>query len=329
MSTLATTRTSDGRALQDLAYTYDPVGNVVQIGDAVQQPVFWDGAVVDGTALYTYEPVYRLARAQAREHAGGLEAPRTDADIPIAPLPHPNDDHALIPYAESYVYDKVGNIHLISHGPPGGPAAWTSPMRYVAGTNRLDQTMADHDKAEDPQWHGRYTYDAHGNMTSMPHLAVIDWDWKDQMQRADLGGGGAVYFTYDASGERARKVWEHGGTIDERMYLGGYEIYRQRIVGTVVLERQTLHVMDGVKRIAMVETKTIATPVPLSPPTPVIRFQLGNHLGSVALEIDVTGQVIWYRGIPSVRDERLSRSERDRGQSEALSVHRQGARRGD
>src|SRR5262249_851977 len=146
----------------------------------------------------------------------------------------------LIAYGESYQHDKVGNIELITHGPPGSAPAWLQPMRYAAGTNRLDQTMAAGDQQSDAQWHGRYTYEADGNMTSMPHLAAIDWDWKDQMQRADKGGGGAVYFTYDAGGERVRKVWEHGGTIDERIYLGGYEIYRQRKSGTIALERETL-----------------------------------------------------------------------------------------
>ncbi|HYQ40903.1 MAG TPA: hypothetical protein VER11_03020 [Polyangiaceae bacterium] len=30
------------------------------------------------------------------------------------------------------------------------------------------------------------------------------------MRRVDKGGGGQVFFTYDASGQRVRKVWEHG-----------------------------------------------------------------------------------------------------------------------
>ncbi|MGH2416370.1 MAG: hypothetical protein ACRDEA_22290, partial [Microcystaceae cyanobacterium] len=26
-----------------------------------------------------------------------------------------------------------------------------------------------------------YTYDAHGNMTSMPHLTLMRWDYKDEL----------------------------------------------------------------------------------------------------------------------------------------------------
>jgi RHS repeat-associated protein len=293
LQTLKTTRTTG--SLQDLAYTYDPVGNIAQISDADQAPVWWGGQVTDGTALYWYEPVYRLARADAREHPGGFGSPRTDVDIPIAPLPHPNDGQKLIQYSEVYDYDLVGNIKSISHGPPNGAAAWVSPMRYDASSNRLLATMVDGDDAKQPEtWHGLYAYDAFGNMTSMPHLARIDWDWKDRMQRADKGGGGAVYFTYDASGERARKVWEHGALVEERIYLGGYEIYRRRNNGSLELERETLHVMDGVKRIALVETKTVDVDVPSLTPKPTTRFQLGNHLGSVSLEIDEVGSIISY-----------------------------------
>jgi hypothetical protein len=38
-------------------------------------------------------------------------------------------------------------------------------------------------------------------------------------------------FAYDASGQRVRKVYEHSGLIEERTYLGGYEVYR-KYVGT-------------------------------------------------------------------------------------------------
>jgi RHS repeat-associated protein len=119
------------------------------------------------------------------------------------------------------------------------------------------------------------------------------------MVSADLlGTGGTVYFTYDAAGQRVRKVWEHNALIEERIYLGGAELYRKRQQQgqnwEVVLERKTLHVMDDERRIALVETKTIDTSVPPFQPSPVIRFQLGNHLGSSMLEVDEFGLVISY-----------------------------------
>jgi RHS repeat-associated protein len=52
--------------------------------------------------------------------------------------------------------------------------------------------------------------------------------------------------------------------------------------------------MDGVQRIAMVETKTIEGAGPIATPVPKQRFQLGNHLGSAMLEVDETGLIISY-----------------------------------
>ncbi|XXX77327.1 RHS repeat-associated core domain-containing protein [Sorangium sp. So ce134] len=118
------------------------------------------------------------------------------------------------------------------------------------------------------------------------------------MVSASKGGGGVVYFTYDAAGQRARKVYEHNGLIEERVYLGGWEVYRKRQrqeqTWEVVLERETLHMMDGERRVALIETKTIDTSVPAFQPGTVIRFQVGNQLGSAVLEVDDAGLVFSY-----------------------------------
>jgi len=85
-----------------------------------------------------------------------------------------------------------------------------------------------------------------------------------------------------------RKVWEHSGLVDERIYLGGWEVYRRRDASGVLLERQTLHAMDGMKRIALVEATTVGEGGTAT------RFQLGNHLGSAVLEVDEAGRVLSY-----------------------------------
>jgi hypothetical protein len=46
-------------------------------------------------------------------------------------------------------------------------------------------------------------------MTHMSSLPVIDWDYADRMHHANKGpGGGDVFFTYDGSGQRVRKVFQ-------------------------------------------------------------------------------------------------------------------------
>ena len=79
-----------------------------------------------------------------------------------------------------------------------------------------------------------YTYtdaqgnDVHGCMTAINSM-TMEWDFKDQLQQVDLGGGGTAYYVYDASGQRVRKVTErqNGTRKSERIYLGGFEIYRE------------------------------------------------------------------------------------------------------
>jgi RHS repeat-associated protein len=86
--------------------------------------------------------------------------------------------------------------------------------------------------------------------------------------------------------------------MKERIYLGGFEIYREYNGKgeKVVSERETLHSMDDQQRIALMETKTFEDKDGeiLAAQKPLIRYQLGNHLGSAAVEMDSDGKVISY-----------------------------------
>jgi len=288
LTRLRTVRTSGGAVLQDLAYTYDGVGNIVQIADAVS----FANPAVSADGLYTYDAIYQLVDAEGREHPG--QQP-TDADPDLLRLDHPEDMQGLRRYRERYAYDAAGNILEMAHIPlGGGPPGWTRAYAYASDSNRLLATSAPGDPPGTLSL--AYGYDAHGNMTSIPHLPEMRWDHADRLQFADRGGGGTVWFVYDAAGQRVRKIYEHGAYAEERVYLGGYELYRKRGLasGDVELERQTLHVDDGARRITLVETKTIDTTVPGFVPFTRLRFQLENHLGSACLELDGAAQVITY-----------------------------------
>lgn len=286
LTRLASSRSADGD-LQDLSYTYDTVGNIVGIYDGARQTLFYAGNVVTPDAEYTYDPLYRLVTATGREHIG--QTSQVDhADPPRQPLPHPNDTAAMRRYTESYGYDPAGNIVTLVHQANGG--SWTRRYRYAADSNRLLATSVPGDAPDDS-----YLYDRHGSMTAMPHLAAIGWDFGDRMQAVDLGGGGTVFYGYAAGGQRVRKVHEHNGaTVEERIYLGGFEIYRKRVGDRVELERETLHLMDGQTRVALVETSTVEDGAAVAAPAPRIRYQLGSHLGSATLEVDDAGQLLSY-----------------------------------
>lgn len=283
-------------SLQDLAYVYDPAGNITHIEDAAQQTVYFRNQVVTPSADYTYDAVYRLLVAEGREHIGQVSQPETSwNDAFRINLPHPNDGQAMRRYVERYSYDPVGNFLQLAHQATNGN--WTRGYSYDeasliepdAHSNRLSSVVVG---GSEPQ---RFAYDAHGNLAAMPHLGSMAWDHRDQLQQVDLGGGGTAYCVYDASGQRVRKVVEKNGgnLVEERITLGGFEVFRRRnAAGTVLLERESLHVMDDRRRIALVETRTVGDEVEV--PVQLARYQLGNHLGSASLEVDADGQIITY-----------------------------------
>jgi RHS repeat-associated protein len=291
LSRLRSLRSSDGRVLQDLRHTYDPVGNVVEIRDGADPIAFATREAASGDGRYRYDALYRLIEAEGREHPGQQPS---GGDPPLGAMPHRNDLSALRRYAERYAYDSTGNLLEVAHRAREG--SWTRRYSYAEDSNRLLRSSAPFDREGDAGSE-TYAYDANGNMTAMPHLAEMRWDFDDRLAFVDLRGGGSVHYAYDADGKRVRKVREHGGLLEERVYLGGYEIYRRHRGGQLELERETLHVMDNHRRVALVETKTRDADEPwLSSESarPRQRYQLDNHLRSSVVELDEQAGVISY-----------------------------------
>jgi len=322
LTRLATTRLgfpTDERAVQDLKYTYDPVGNITHIQDDAQDAIFFSNQRVEPSNDYTYDAIYRLIQATGREHlgqngAGALMAPVPTSynDVPRVNLLHPNDGNAMGTYQEQYEYDGVGNfLQYVHKGSNPANPGWTRSYTYSEVSllepgkvsNRLSRTTI---SGAQPYIEA-YTYDVHGNMTSMPQLQAVQWDFKDQLQVArrqavnsdDADGvqhqGERTYYVYDSAGQRVRKATEreNGTLMKERIYLGGCEIYREYdgSGSTITLERQSLHVMDDKQRIALVETRTQGSD---GTAAQLIRYQFSNHLGSASLELDDRSRIISY-----------------------------------
>ena len=293
LSRLRAFREADNVRLQDLSYTYDPVGNITHIRDDAQQTTFFMNAVVEPSTSYTYDAIYRLLEAKGREHAGQVaDKQRDHVEVARFDIPHANSPGCMRHYKESYSYDAVGNITQMKHHWDSN--GWTRHYRYATDSNRLLEASRPADDPAGP-YTEKYSYDTHGSMIAMPHLPEIIYDSADQMREVDLLGGGRAFYVYDAAGQRVRKVHEHNGAmVEERIYLGGFEIYRKHVGGSLRDERETLHIMDGERRIAMVETKTIEGGSALVIRKPLFRFQFDNHLGSSSLELDVNAAVITY-----------------------------------
>jgi RHS repeat-associated protein len=368
LTNLATTRPSappNQRVVQDLSYTYDPVGNITHIQDDAdtQNVVFFRNRRVEPSADYTYDAIYRLIQATGREqlglNGGGPlpPAPTSYNDVPRVLLtPLQSDGNAVGTYSEQYQYDAVGNFLQFIHkganpSDPGWKRSYTyneaSPLEAGKFSNRLTSSaISGNQPLNEP-----YSYDLHGNMTSMPQLQVMQCSFQDQLNMTqrqavnanDQDGiqnqGQRTYYLYDAAGRRVRKTTESaaGKKIKERFYVGGFELYREYDAGgAVTLARETLHVMDDKRRVALVETKTIDNSAPPgSLPTTTTRYQFDNHLGTACLELDETADIISYeeyypfgstsyqagRTLAEVRLKRYHYAGKERDEESGLSYH--------
>lgn len=272
--------------LQDFEYTFDPQGNITTMKDEATQTLYYNNNIIDADRGYTYDALYRLTNSTGREH---INQPGTEYnDFPSGiNLPHPNDPQAMRRYSRSYEYDDSGNITQMAHTATGGN--WTRDYSYTSGKNRLASTVIGANTVN-------YTHDNNGNIESLPNTGAVTWDSEDRIKEVNLGGGGTAYYTYNAEGQRVRKVIHNNQDIKikETIYLDGYEVYREFVTGTVDFERETLHIMDDESRVAMVETKTIENSTPISSPVPRIRYQHSDHLGSCSVETTDTGALISF-----------------------------------
>ncbi len=291
---------ADAATVQALTLTYDPVGNVTRIADAALTPVLYDNAQVSPIFPFRYDARYRLIAAQGREQVSqaAMFAPVDGdyRDYPFAGAAALGDPQAERSYSEQYTYDGAGNLTRIAHRASGG--AWTRDYTYGEPSalepsrmsNRLSRTSVG--VAEACQ------YDPHGAITRMPHLPVMQWSFKEELSAASRQVSSSpqmTYFSYDSDGRRLRKVTEreNGSRVSDRVYLPGWELYREYAGDgtTVTLNRECLHVHEGPRRVAIVETDTDTDGDPLAT---AVRYQVGNQVGSTCLELDDQAALISY-----------------------------------
>lgn len=233
---------SDARVLQQLHYTYDPVGNITEIYDEAYEPVFFQNQQVEPRSRYEYDALYRLISATGRENGALRGAPTNLEASPVAtqfPI-QGTDPNALRIYAQTYQYDPVGNIERLHH--EAGLGTWTRRFHCSDDSNRLLTTWDTDDawSVVNQNIVTPYDFDTHGNMLNLVRTDPrfnMRWDHRDMIRNIDLGGGGQAYYQYDAGKQRTRKYLEREVTNPdgtkrwvrhwERIYLGGYELYRR------------------------------------------------------------------------------------------------------
>ncbi len=298
-----TTKRQNNDPLQDWNYTFDAVGNITHIEDKNIPVTFFNNQKVTGVSEYTYDTIYRLANATGRENDAALTFNNRDNwnDAPYMQMYNANDPMAVRNYTQSYRYDAVGNILQMKHTSANNN--WTRDYVYEMINNRLKTTQIGSETYRYPH------HSAHGFITAMPHLEEMAWNFKEELvksirqKRTDGGSPETTYYQYDGQGQRIRKITENHADAgndpalkDQRIYISGYELYKNSNNG---LERTSLSLMDEGHRFVMVDTETepkkiLGIPAGRTSPIQTVRYQLHNHLGSSALELNDISQVISY-----------------------------------
>ncbi|MEM6630839.1 MAG: SpvB/TcaC N-terminal domain-containing protein [Bacteroidota bacterium] len=285
---------SDLNVLQNLSYTYDPIGNITEIEDDAYEPVFFSNQQIDPKSSYTYDALYRLIEATGRENMRFDDAPEAEELAPLS-THFPKSDQTLRNYTQTYSYDAVGNILEMRHRAGTGTQSerWTRHYEYALDSNRLLRTR----KGSDLLNTINYSYDAHGNMRNYnraPEEYLPRWDYRDMVYYLSLGGGGTAYYQYDDQRIRSRKrIERNGGQVEERLYLGGMELYKRYESGNLVEEIETHYLFVDNLRVLIVE-EVLQTDNNSLEIGILDRYQYSNHLGSVSLELDGNASILSY-----------------------------------
>lgn len=299
---LSTRQLGNDSIVQDINYTYDPVGNLTRSWDYSVQTVFYKNQQVDPMSDYTYDALYRLISATGRQHPG-INANTYKNNITqesfkqsiFSQLPAPGDGSALENYMETYTYDDSGNLVRKQH------TAASSSFSVDAPVNNNNNHLKD------------VEYDACGNQRQIAinNTVALSFNCCENLVRAGIierpeEPDDSDYYVYDSAEDRTLKVNERmaqGGAVTEisrKIYIGNYEVKQNyqvaEGVSTLTMERRTLRIMDDKTCVAIIhywEQDDRKREVEKTG-SRSIRFQMDNSNGSISMEMDADGELISY-----------------------------------
>ena len=295
LSRLRTTRPAqNGRdsLLQDLSYTYDPVGNILSISNAALPIRYHQNQRIEPVNHYQYDALYQLRCASGRENAS---AGQQGTSLPIPDVPISTDPNQYSNYTRRYTYDHGGNLTQIQHQ---GRIGYTLDTVISASSNHgVRQTG--HLLPDEVEGF----FDACGNLQQLAPGQPLQWDGRNQLQQVTQvvrnGPDNDVErYQYDGGGARLRKttLTQTSGTQRraEVIYLPGLELRRtQRHSAGASTVEEELHVISvegaGRQQVRLLHWEAGR---PSSMPNDQLRGSLGNQIGSSVLELDQEANVL-------------------------------------
>ncbi|WP_347900508.1 RHS repeat-associated core domain-containing protein [Pseudomonas purpurea] len=275
---------TDGSPLQDLAYRYDPVGNVLSIEESEQSIRYFKNQRVAPITTYHYNTLYQLIKATGREASTGLGGPALPGLQPLPAAPN-----QIANYTQTYHYDPAGNLLELEHL---GAQRHGRTLTRARNSNRCLPNQDDRPPTEDELAAG---FDANGNLHALQPGQHLSWDLRNQLQQVrpvirDNAEDDHERYVYDGGGQRVRKVrtsQTHARTlISEVRYLPGLEIRTHGGTGEILQVISATAGRNSVRVLHWVAGQ------PDDIPNDQLRYSLNDHLGSSTLELDQQANLI-------------------------------------
>ncbi|WP_123424456.1 RHS repeat-associated core domain-containing protein [Pseudomonas brassicacearum] len=275
---------ADGTPLQNLTYTYDPVGNVRSIEDTAQSIRYFNNQRIEPIKTYRYDTLYQLIEATGWEANTGRGGPALPDLQPLPP-----DPSQIANYTQTYRYDPAGNLLDLVHVGAQAHGRTLTRARY---SNRCLPERDDRPPTEDELAAG---FDANGNLRELQPGQLLNWDLRNQLQevrpvvREDAEDDSERYI-YDGGGQRVRKVRTSQTNartlISEVRYLPGLEIRSHSGTGEI------LHVISATAGSNSVQVLHWAAKPPDDILNDQVRYSLNDHLKSSTMELDQQADLI-------------------------------------
>ncbi len=288
------------QVVQNLAYNYDPVGNVLQRIDHLAPIQYYDNQQTDGVQTFHYDSAYQLRQATGQEKSSLTSTNRYRSQ------PHHHEYDAVTNYIRRYNYDVSHNlIDCTSNTSTPKPI----DMIISNSSNRAVNADINNDPTNPPTPGQVDSYfDSNGNITCLrntTHSAdPLQWDYRDQLFKAVTvvhtdGTQDGEYYVYDSAGNRVRKVAEQlqsSGVIKytETRYLGGVEIrqVRQGADYTSSTVQSEYHVLRTMELMSYNHWVAGTPPSGVSGNTLII-YHLKDILNSHVTDVSDTGDIIY------------------------------------
>ncbi|OCR23578.1 toxin [Pseudomonas syringae] len=271
---------ADNSPMQHLKYSYDPVGNILQIEDGAQPVRFFANQRIEPINHYRYDTLYQLIEATGREVITGSSHGPALPDLQNLP---PDPDQ-IANYTQTYNYDAGGNLVQMRHV---GAQTFTRHMRVAPDSNRsLPEGEVEVDFEAG--------FDANGNLLQLVRGQNLSWDARNQLQhittvQRDEEPDDTERYVYDGQGQRCRKISSAQTSsrtlLNEVRYLPGLEI-------RTTADGEILHVITAQAGRNSVRVLHWQTGKPDGIANDQLRYSLSDHLGSSTLELDHLGQLL-------------------------------------